>query len=380
MLRKRKDGRMASSKTLLSAHWICLRAAASIIALLFPLYLYSEGFSEAQLGSLFAIGTALSIALSILLFVHSDIIGRKFYLIVFGLFIVLASLIAAVLPPLFFLGLLVILFYAAAYRSPWTFGKIFVIERFGRTMGRSYGIFGASITIGFAAGSFLAGAFVDSFGFRLSFLICCLIGLISLLPVAFLSEKKVRLPRFSFKPKLTKTLTGFIFHRLIFAAGLSSLLTFALPLYLKNVLLLPYILVGIIIMLKTAGSVLGWSLGRISDKYDYKAICCGGIFVAGLFFLSLSFLKYLPLICLMLFLAEFAYCIASTALPYFYREVSTQLGRDISIIESIGVTLGASVGPWISGLVISFAGYPQIFIFGSSLMLGSALILYAIFK
>lgn len=354
--------------------------AGSIIAVLFPLYLNSEGFSEVQLGNLFAVGTVLSVVVSILLFVHSDIIGRKFFLIMFGLFAVLSSLVAAVFPPFFFLALLVILFYVASRRSPWTFGKIFAIEKFKLEMGQSYGIFGASLTIGFAIGALLAGVLVDSFGFRYSFLICSFIGLISLLPVVSLGEGKTKPQKFSYKPKFTKIFTGFILHRFIYAVGLSSLLAFVIPLYLKNVLLLPYTLVGVIIMVKTIGGVLGFLSGKISDRYDFRTICYIFLFLSGLFFLSPSFVKSLPLICLVLFLAEFAHCIAATTLPYFYRRVSTQLGRDISIIESIGATLGLSVGPWLSGLIIPFVGYPSVFVLGGSLIIGSALVLYVLFR
>lgn len=370
---------MTGMKTLLSLHWIFLSMATWMMGLLFPLYLNSEGFSEIQLGNVFIIGTALSTVVFILLFLHSDLIGRKFYLVVFGLFIVLSSLVAAAFPPFFFLALFVILFYMATRRSPWTFGKIFAIEKFGQEMARSYGLFGASVTIGGATGAFLAGAFVDSFGFGYSFLICSFIGLISLLPVAFFQGGEVRPQKFSLKPKFTKIFTGFILHRFIYAVGLSSLLVFALPLYLKNELLLPYTLVGVVMGVQYIGSILGFFSGRISDRHDFRRISYTGISLSGLLFLSAGLVGFLPLIILALFLAEFAHCIAASALPHFYRRVSTQLGRDISIVESTGVTLGGSVGPWISGLVISFAGYPSVFAFGCIFLVASALILYALF-
>jgi len=375
-----RGGKLTGMKTLLSIHWIFLSMATWMMGFLFPLYLNSVGFSEIQLGNVFIIGTALSTVVFITLFVHSDLIGRKFYLVVFGLFVVLSSLIAAALPPFFFLALFVILFYMATRRSPWTFGKIFAIEKFGREMGRSYGFFGASVTIGGSAGVFLAGAFVDSFGFGYSFLICSFIGLISLLPVAFLSGEKVKPQKFSFKPKFTKIFTGFIIHRFMYAVGLSSLLVFALPLYLKNELLLPYTLVGVVIAVQYIGSILGFLSGGLSDRHDFRRICYIGISLSGLLFLSAGLVGFLPLIILALFLAEFAHCIAASALPHFYKRVSTQLGRDISIVESVGITLGGSVGPGISGLMISFAGYPSVFAFGCIFLVGSALVLYALFR
>jgi MFS family permease len=352
----------------------------SIIAVLFPLYLNSEGFSEVQIGNLFTIGTLLSIIVSVLLFTHSDIIGRKFYLLLFGFFAVLSSLIAAVFPPFFFLALLVVLLYMASRRSPFTFGKIFAIEKFKLGMGQSYGIFGASLTIGIAIGALSAGVFRDLFGFRYSFLICSFIGLISLLPIISLGEGKMKPKKFSFKPKFTKMLAGFILHRFVYAIGLGSLIIFVIPLYLRNVLLLPYTVVGVIIMVKALGSVMGFLSGKIADRYDFRRICYFFLFLSGLFFLSPSFVESLPLICLVLFLAEFAHCIAATTLPYFYRKVSTQLGRDVSIIESIGATLGMSVGPMLSGLIIHFVGYQAVFVFGGGLIIGSVLILYALFR
>ena len=351
-----------------------------MMALLFPLYLNSVGFSEIQLGNVFIIGTALSIVVFILFFIHSDIVGRKFYLVVFGLFVVLSGLIAAALPPFFFLALFVILFYMVSRRSPWTFGKIFVIEKFGREMGRSYGVFGASITIGGVMGAFLAGTFVDSFGFEYAFIICSFIGLVSLLPIALLPREQAKPRKFSFKPKFTKMFVGFILHRFIYAVGLGSLLVFALPLYLKNELLLSYTLVGVVIAVQHIGGILGFLSGGLSDRHDFRRICYIGISISGLLFLSAGLVGFLPLICLALFLAEFAHSIAATTLPYFYRGVSTQLGRDISVVESIGITLGRSIGPWLSGLVISFVGYPSVFAFGCILLLGSALILYTLFR
>lgn len=371
---------MTGMKTLLSIHWIFLSMATWMMGLLFPLYLNSEGFSEIQLGNVFIIGTALSTVVFILLFIHSDLIGRKFYLVVFGLFVVLSSLIAAALPPFFFLALFVILFYMATRRSPWTFGKIFAIEKFGQEMARSYGLFGASVTIGGAVGALLAGTFVDLFGFGYSFLICSLVGLVSLLPVNFLPEGKVEPQKFSFKPKFTKIFTGFIFHRFIYSIGLSSLLVFALPLYLKNELSFSYTKVSVVIAVQYIGSILGFLSGRLNDRHDFKRICYIGISLSGLLFLSAGLVGSLPLIILALFLAEFAHCIAVSALPQFYRRVSTQLGRDISFVESAGVTLGGSVGPWVSGLVISFAGYPSVFAFGCIFLVGSALVLYALFR
>lgn len=371
---------MTGMKTLLSIHWIFLSMATWMMGLLFPLYLNSEGFSEIQLGNVFIIGTALSTVVFILLFIHSDLIGRKFYLVVFGLFVVLSSLIAAALPPFFFLALFVILFYMATRRSPWTFGKIFAIEKFGQEMARSYGLFGASVTIGGAVGALLAGTFVDLFGFGYSFLICSLVGLVSLLPVNFLPEGKVEPQKFSFKPKFTKIFTGFIFHRFVYSIGLSSLLVFALPLYLKNELSFSYTKVSVVIAVQYIGSILGFLSGRLNDRHDFKRICYIGISLSGLLFLSAGLVGSLPLIILALFLAEFAHCIAVSALPQFYRRVSTQLGRDISFVESAGVTLGGSVGPWVSGLVISFAGYPSVFAFGCIFLVGSALVLYALFR
>lgn len=316
----------------------------------------------------------------IILCTYSDITGRKSYLVVFALFIILSGLTLIFIPPLFFSCLIAVMLAKSTERSVWIFGKIFSIEGFVGEKGKSYGYFGAEVLTGALVGYFVAGDFLEIGGVKISLLISVIIGAFSLLPLIGVRETMRRVGVFSLKRVLTRTFMGYTLHRFLYLVSRGIVMAITIPLYFKNVLLLPYFTIGLAIATHRSGMVLGFLSGKLSDVYNFKKISYASYLVYGLLLFTLNLSKILIFVVLILFICDLSAGIAATALPYFYEHVSTKLGRDILIIESVGTTMGLAFGSLIAGYVISTFGYPLTFTLGGVFAILSLLTLFSVFR
>jgi MFS family permease len=336
--------------------------------------------SEQEIGTIFFSGTIASIVMLVILFIHSDVVGRIFYVLLFGSLIVLAGIMVALFPPTPILIVCVIMFLKASGRSKWTFGKIFTIERFKKQKGLSYGIFGASLVSGVMLGNLVAGVLVDFFKFKVSFMVSSVVGMFSLVPILFIKRRKIKLSKFSFIPKISGPFVGLTLHRFLMSIGLNVLVSFALPLYLNKILFLPYVVIGVVLMIRNVGNVIGFLSGKLSDKFDFRKVGCLALSISSIFILLMIFTKNLFLVTILLFLSQLAIGIYATTLPHFFERASTQLGRDISIIESVGIALGGSIGSWLAGILIQSFDYSSVFIANFILSIISLMPLYVFIR
>jgi len=370
---------MDNLKKYLSFHWIGISFALSITGLLLPLYMHSVGLNENQIGDIFFVGTLFSVVLLILFFLHSDVSGRKTSVLVFAMLGSLASAFAAVSPPTFFIFFLVVLFLRSSGRAVWVLTKIFAIENYEHSKGLSYGIFVAALTFGGIIGTVISGYLADSFGFSKTFYIAAIFGLFSMIPIYFIKEHKIKLQKFSFKPKFTKTFAALTFHRFLASLGSAIPFVFAYVIFLNKQLNFSYSAIGLIFAIGSIGDILGGLAGKVSDQYDFKNVAILASILSALPNIFLPFISNIFMITLILFLTSVGDGIYATTLPYFFEKVSTQLGRDVSIVETLGISLGVALGSLFSGVLIVSFGYISVFIIGVSISLIAILPLF-VFK
>jgi len=367
-------------KKYLSFHWVLISLGLSVTGLLLPLYMNHAGIDETQIGNIFFFGTILSAFLLVLFFLHSDVSGRKLSLLVFALLGTLASALAAFSPPIFFVFLLIALFLRAEGRAVWVLTKIFAIENYEHSKGLSYGFFAATLTLGGIVGTVASGYLADSVGFQQTFFFAALISVLSFIPIFFIKEHKIKLQKFSFRPKFTKTFTALTLHRFLASLGSAIPFIFAYVIFMNTRLHFSYSVIGLISALSGIGAILGSMAGKLSDEYDFRTISILATLLSVVPVVFLPFIADIFLIIFIMFMSSVGDGIYGTTLPYFFEKTSTQLGRDVSVIETMGISTGAAIGSWLSGVLIVNFGYVSVFIVGTVIGLLSILPLFVFYK
>jgi len=360
----------------LSIHWVLLTFSNSIIKLVLPLYLVTLGFTEGQIGTLFGTASLVLLGVLIMFFTHSDRIGRKTYLFVFGLFSAISAFLLLTFN--FYLVFLVAaILLSASGRSLFVFGKIISIESFDSDKSKTYGIFMSSFAMGSLLGNLVSGRIADLFGFQATFGIAIIISLISLVPLIKIKNIK------STERSVTKNpliYLGFLFQRMLTVAGFSVLFSFAFTLYLRNVFHLSYTLIGIIWALQGFCNMVGFSMGRFVNKKNFKGVAIIAMVLGSLGIGTITFTSNLLLTVILILFASVAIGLASTSLPHFFGRVSNKLGKDISIIEATGGSVGSGIGSFLAGALIVSFGYSYVFLASSILLFSSAMALYWLFR
>ena len=136
-----------------------------------------------------------------------------------------------------------------------------------------------------------------------------------------------------------------------------------LSLYLTDDLEFSLKQVGLIMTCFGAGSVLGtWLGGKLTDKIGYYKVMVSSLFLTGLLFISMQYLKTFNAFCIGIFLIM---SVADLFRPAMFVAMSSyskpeNKTRSVTLIR-LAINLGFSAGPAVGGLIIAHLGYSGLF-------------------
>lgn len=372
-----------------SAYLLLLSASTSILSFVIPLYLKSvAGFSDNSIGVLFSIANLVSVFMLVVASAHSDVAGLRKYLLAFSASAVAASLVLFVPGAYFLIFLVSLTLVSLVTKSFYVFSKIITISRFNSEMAHVYGIFGVAISAGALLGPILGGNVVDSFGFPSSFLLAGAIAAVSVLALGNLSETpRKRHSELGFLKSLVDSFrafrftvhsAAFVIYRTLYNVSFTMIAGFVLPLFMNGEFP-DFFLAGLAVSAFSLGRMAGFGLGNYTDRHDFNKVNLLSLGLQAAFALALSFTGSWTSVGF-LALAGVASGLSATSLPGFYSKISNKLGRDIGLIDTLGMGIGAAIGAYLSGILASQSGYRSVFMWGALIGLLAALFIYPFFR
>ena len=111
------------------------------------------------------------------------------------------------------------------------------------------------------------------------------------------------------------------------------------------------------------GAVIGtWLGGKLTDKFGFYKVMVASLFLTGLFFIALQFMRTFETLCIGIALTMI---VADTFRPAMFVAMSAyskpeNKTRSVTLIR-LAINLGFSAGPAIGGLIITYLGYSGLF-------------------
>ena len=244
--------------------------------------------------------------------------------------------------------------------------RLFTSERRGRAMG----FFQAVEMVGNLIGQTLGGMVASTYGFRINFLVCSILGVAALLTVTMIKgidgaspgKKALSLvpTRHEMKQLLTKTVIAACIINFGCMAINSGLLGTILPIYATEELAMPLSSYSLLIAGSTVGSVAGNLLGGfLSDKMGRRKMLAAGMVIGlfGLFGLTV-FTGFYPLLVVM-FMKGIFWGIVYGVIPAFIADAvpDSIRGKAVGTFRTF-FDMGGLVGPIVMSAFVESVGTP----------------------
>lgn len=351
----------------------------SIIGLAVPLYMNYLGLSLSKIGLIFTIGALPVLILQVYIGHLSDIFGRKKLFLISTAIASIGSLFFAfgkniwsfITGRLFFEG-------GTNIRAAASEPIIIDLHEKGK-IGKPYGWFISVIHLSVFLGLVLTGFLIERIGYQNVFLVCFILGFVSLLLFSFFKEERPREKfKFSFRDISfnLKLMTCFMF---LIVFGSSLLGEYAFPIFLKNVLVLPVSTIGLIFAFGALGTGIGGLFGPLGDKFGFKRINLIFLTLAGVSILLISLFTHYLIISSLWVIHGFFGGIAFSTFGYFKRAAALpeRRGRDLSI-KRFGNITGTILAVALAGILMERFGF-KILLFISALSFFLAGIILTVF-
>jgi len=245
--------------------------------------------------------------------------------------------------------------------------KLFTSERRGRAMG----FFQAVEMVGNLIGQTLGGMVAATYGLRINFLVCSILGVAALLMVTMIKgmddETSPDKPapsliptRLEMKQLLTMTMISACIINLGCMAINSGLLGTILPIYATEELGMPLNIYALLISGSTVGSVAGNLLGGfLSDKIGRRKILTAGMVIGLVAVFGFTvFTGFYPLLAVM-FMKGVFWGVVYGVIPAFIADAVPDVvrGKAIGTFRTF-MDMGGLVGPIVMSTFVEIVGAP----------------------
>ena len=337
-----------------------------------PLFMQSIGSSDAVIGLISAISPFAGILFSFPVGVLSDRLGRRRLLITAGAIFLIAPLLYLfieaplwMIPVRFFHGT------ATAILGPVI--SAVIVERFFDKKGEMLGKYASSTLIGrtfapLAGGMILSffAAYPGIFRFRIVYVAAAMAAVPVFVMTLFYRERNDRPLKIITLSIFRKSFVNFFSHRRLRAIALVDMATYFafgtfetfLPLFLASRAVDPYhtgiIFAVQVLLIATTKPAFGW----IADRIDKRIQICTGLLLSGISIAAIALSSSFP---------QFIAISIGTGLGISLSTVATSAYvADLARREEIGASMGAlsstmdighSMGPLVTGMIITVAGF-----------------------
>jgi len=349
---------------------------------------------EALMGTIAAASTVPGVLISLPAGSLSDILGRRRVLL-------FSAVIFASAPFLYILidswwQLILVRFYhgfATAIFVP--VARAAIAEMFPSSRGEKISTFTSATLVGRAVAPFLGGfiLYMTVWNFRALYLAVGVAGITAfLITLVLLKEERLKeKPKTNLSSRSPRLMDGWgviAANRGILAAGLVEASTrysygaleFFLVGYLKNVVMLDPLLIGVI-----TGSQLVFIplinpfMGRLSDRIGRRIPIILGLLIGAVSLSAIPFATCFPILLLISITYGLSYSMVTSAAPALVGDLAREdlYGAAMGFLAMI-MDIGQMSGPIITGLILSVTvGYTDSFLSLGIILLGSCLIFAA---
>jgi MFS family permease len=356
-----------------------------------PLYIKALGGNEIIIGLISAFSPLAGILFSFPIGLLSDKIGRKKLLIVSGIVFLISPLLyllvnspAWLIPVRFFHGT------ATAILGPVV--SAMIVKAYSSSKGEKLGLYSSSTLVGRALapliGGFVIAYFASSGSPLINYKYVYIVAFVLAIPVFILiyllkDEEKSYIP---VKPKDFLLDLKYIFEnkRLFSTALVEMSIYFAygafetyLPLYLTR-LNIPAQQIGMIFSVQILSIALSKPLfGKLADKVDKRILILAGAILLGFSIGILGFFQSITgaIILGLIFGLSLSFSTVSTSTYIAEVTKPDKLGSSLGALSSI-MDIGQTIGPFITGIAITYFSYKIGFILYLLLVMITGLVFY----
>lgn len=352
------------------------------------LFSHALDSSEIIIGFIAAVSPLAGILFSFPVGYLSDKIGYKKLLVVSGFFFMAAPLLYLLInsalwliPVRFFHGI------ATAILGP--VAALIIVSSYKKDKGEKLGYYSSGTLVGRTLAPLIGGAILSLglFNNLWDYKLVYIAAFVFAVPVFFFTllikpQKKSGAQKLSFKD--FKASFFYIFkNKKVFSTALAELITYFafgafetyLPLYLSDNGAPPY-QIGLIFSLQIFSIALSKPLfGKISDRIDKRIQIMAGLLIIGLSFWMTGFFQNIIWVTVIGVIFGLGLSFSTIATSTYLAEVSDneKLGTSLGGLSSIK-DVGHSLGPFITGIIISYYSYQAGFFASFCLTIGIALI------
>jgi len=357
-----------------------------------PLYTKALGGTDFILGLISAFSPLAGILFSFPIGLLSDKIGRKKLLVISGIIFVLAPIFyLSVSNPLWLIPIRFFHGIATAILGPVV--SAIIVKIYSRNKGEKLGIYSSSTLIGRTLAPLLGGFIISYFAnpgiaivsYKLVYIAAFILALPVFFLILFIKEKKN--PKKKNKKVELKDfyidLKYFFSNKKLFSTAIVEMATYFaygsfetyLPVYLTN-FNIPAYQIGLIFSVQILSIALSKPLfGKISDKIDKRKQIIAGILILGIAIGLIGFFQTILGAVILGILFGLGLSFSTIATSTYTAEITKEdkLGSSLGSLSSI-MDIGQSIGPFITGIIITYFSFKTGFILSLLVAIISVLI------
>ena len=356
-----------------------------------PLYVNALGGSAIIIGLISAFSPLAGMLFSFPVGIMSDRIGRKKLLIISGIIFVVSPLLylvvkspAWLIPIRFFHGC------ATAILGP--VASAMIVSVYSKSKGEKLGIYSSSTLIGRTLAPMLGGFIISYFAnpaipiasYRMVYIAAFILALPVFILILFIKDEKQKTGAIT-KNAFYLDLKYFFMNKKLFSTAIVDMATYFaygafetyLPIYLTK-FHIPVYQIGLIFSIQILSIALSKPIfGKLADKIDKRKQIMAGILLLGIAIGIIGFFQSILSVIILGIIFGLGLSFSTIATSTYVAEVTKKdkLGASLGGLSAI-MDVGQTIGPLLTGIVITYFSYTMGFMLSLILALIAAIIFY----
>jgi len=356
-----------------------------------PLYVHALGGGAIIIGLISAFSPLAGMLFSFPVGILSDKIGRKKLLVISGIIFVISPLLYLLvsspgwlIPIRFFHGC------ATAILGP--VASAIIVSAYSKSKGEKLGIYSSSTLIGRTLAPMLGGFIISYFAnpaipiasYRMVYIAAFILAIPVFILILFVKDEKQKTVAIT-KNVFYLDLKYFFTNKRLFSTAIVEMATYFaygafetyLPLYLMK-FNIPVYQIGLIFSIQILSIALSKPIfGKLADKIDKRKQIMGGILLLGIAMGIIGFFQPIISVIILGIIFGLGLSFSTIATSTYVAEVTKKdkLGASLGGLSAI-MDVGQTIGPLLTGIIITYISYTAGFMLSLILAIISAIIFY----
>jgi len=356
-----------------------------------PLYINALGGKEIIIGIISAFSPLAGILFSFPVGIMSDRIGRKKLLVISGFIFLISPLLYLIVNSPYWL-IPIRFFHGCATAILGPVASAVIVSTYSESKGEKLGIYSSSTLIGRTLAPMLGGFIISYFAnpaipiasYRLVYIAAFILSIPVFLLILFIKDEQKKADVLT-KNAFYLDLKYFFMNKRLFSTAIVEMATYFaygafetyLPLYLMK-FNIPAYQIGLIFSIQILSIALSKPLfGKIADKIDKRKQIMGGILLLGIAMGVIGFFQSIISVIILGIIFGLGLSFSTIATSTYVAEVTKKdkLGASLGGLSSI-MDVGQTIGPFLTGIVITYFSFKTGFMLSLVLAILSAIVFY----